>query len=414
MSGFTNFEEMFAQSIGLTEPWRIEKAEFSQEESAVHIYVSARKTANYPCPVCAELLPRYDNEEERVWQHGDVVFFPCYIHCRRPRVKCPQCGKIHVVTPPWARERSRYTLLFEAYAMLLAQKLPIEQARKYLRISHTSLTNIVAYWVNTRMSGDNLADVFSLCVDDTSFRRGHSYVTVIIDAAKRRVIDVEEGRSSQQIWEFSSKLENKSGDCTKITQVASDMSSAYLSGIHDCFPNARIVIDRFHVSKLMRDAMDEVRRDEQGAKTSRNRKSGKKLLMIPEARMDERQLEKLTGLCKLYPKTGRAFRMVQAIDEVYKCSDITQAAAMFDKLYTWLRRSRLEPMKRVALTLRQHKAEILAYYFHRLTNAVAEGINSIIQAGKRKARGFRTFRGFSTMIFLESAKLDFAPINLFP
>jgi len=413
MSGFTNFEEMFAQSIGLKDPWQIVKAEFSQQDRAVHIYVEARRTAKYPCSECGEVLPRYDNEQERVWQHGDVVFFPCYIHCRRPRVKCPKCEKTHVVTPPWGRERSRYTLLFEAYAMLLAEKLPLEQARKFLRISHTSLTNIVTYWVNKRVAADDLSNVFALCIDDTSFLRGQSYVTVVIDAAQRRVIDVEEGRSAQQIWDFSLKLEQKGGDCTKVTQVASDMSAAYLNGVRDCFPNGQVVIDRFHVSQLMREAMDEVRRTEQGAKASRNRRSGKKLLMIPQGRMNEQQQEKLSELSKLYPKTGRAFRMVQALDEVYKCSNVAQAADMFEKLYTWLRRSRLEPMKRVALTLQQHKTAILAYYFHRLTNAVAEGFNSIIQAGKRKARGFGTFRGFSTMIYLECAKLDFAPIKLF-
>lgn len=264
------------------------------------------------------------------------------------------------------------------------------------------------------MAEDNLSAVFALCLDDTSFRRGQSYVTVVIDAVQRRVIDVEEGRSAQQIWDFSLKLEEKGGACDRITQVASDMSAAYLSGIRDCFTNAQVVIDRFHVSQLMRSAMDEVRREEQGAKTSRSRKSGKKLLMIPQGRMDERQLAKLTEVSKLYPKTGRAYRMVQALDQVYQCSDVSQAVVMFDKLYSWLRRSRLEPMKRVALTLRQHKDEILAYYFHRLTNAIAEGVNSVIQAGKRKARGFATFRGFSTMIYLESAKLNFAPINLFP
>ncbi|MCL2812943.1 MAG: ISL3 family transposase [Clostridia bacterium] len=413
MSEFENFEEMFAQSIGLTEPWRIEQAEYMHEERAVHIYVKARKTAKYPCPVCGEMLSRYDNEQERIWQHGDVVFFPCYVHCKRPRVKCPKCEKTHVVTAPWARKGSRYTLLFEAYAMLLAEKLPLEQARRFLRISHTSLTNIVAYWVKKRIAEDDLSDVMALCIDDTSFRRGQSYVTVVIDAAQRRVIDVEEGRSAQQVWDFSEKLEKKGGDCTKVTQVASDMSSAYISGIHDCFPNAQVVIDRFHVSQLMRNAMDEVRREEQGTKASRSRKSGKKLLMIPQGRMDKHQQEKLAKISKLYPKTGRAFRMVQAVDTVYKCSDIAQAITLFEQLYTWLRRSRLEPMKRVALTLRKHKTEILAYYFHRLTNAVAEGINSIIQAGKRKARGFATFRGFSTMIYLESAKLDFAPIPLF-
>jgi transposase len=317
------------------------------------------------------------------------------------------------VTAPWARERSRYTLLFEAYAVLLAEKLPLEQARKFLRISHTSLTHIVSYWVKKRMEQVDMSDVFALCIDDTSFRRGQSYVTVVIDASKRRVIDVEEGRSAQQVWEFSEKLETRGGDSNKITQVASDMAASYLSGIRDCFPKAQVVIDRFHVSQLMRTAMDEIRRKEQGEKFSRNRKSGKKLLMIPQGRMDEQQQGKLEALSKQYPKTGRAFRMVQALDQVYSCHDIFEAEATFDKLYTWLRRSRLEPMKRAAQTLRQYKSEILAFYFQRLTNAVAEGINSIIQAGKRKARGFGTFNGFATMIYLECSKLNFAPVNLF-
>jgi transposase len=259
-------------------------------------------------------------------------------------------------------------LLFEAYAMLLAEKLPLEQARQFLRISHTSLTNIVSYWVSARMDEDDLSEIYAICIDDTSFRRGQSYVTVVIDAAKRRVIDVEEGRSAQQVWEFSMKLEEKGGDSEKITQVASDMSAAYLRGIGDCFPNAQVVIDRFHVSQLMRNAMDTVRREEQGTATSRSRRSGKKLLMIPQGRMTEQQEEKLIELSKQYPKTGRAFRMVQALDQVYKCEDIFDAEKTFDKLCTWLRRSRLEPMKKVALTLRQHKKEILAYYFHRLTN----------------------------------------------
>jgi transposase len=297
--------------------------------------------------------------------------------------------------------------------MLLAEKLPLEQARRFLRISHTALSHIVSYWVNKRVEQTDLSDVFALCIDDTSFRRGQSYVTVVIDASKRRVIDVEEGRSAQQVWEFSEVLEARGGECTKITQVASDMAASYLSGIRDCFPKAQVVIDRFHVSQLMRDAMDEVRRKEQGEKLSRNRKSGKKLLMIPKGRMNEQQQEKLDVLSKLYPKTGRAFRMVQALDQVYTCNDILEAEDVFDKLYSWLRRSRLDPMKRVAQTLRQYKSEILAFYFHRLTNAVAEGINSIIQAGKRKARGFATFKGFSTMIYLECSKLSFAPVNLF-
>ena len=146
MTGFDNYEKMFAQSIGLTEPWRIERAEFNEDKREVHIYVSARKTAKYPCPKCGKMCQRYDDEEtERTWRHGDVVFFPCYVHCRRPRIRCGK--EIHVVTAPWARAGSRYTLLFESYAMLLVRSMTVNEARKMLRISNTSLTGILRYWV---------------------------------------------------------------------------------------------------------------------------------------------------------------------------------------------------------------------------------------------------------------------------
>ncbi|MDR2506207.1 MAG: transposase family protein [Oscillospiraceae bacterium] len=102
---------------------------------SVHIYILAKKTAKYQCPECGQEHSRLDNEEERVWQHGDVVFYPCFIHCRRPRVKCERSGKIHVVEAPWSRKGSRYTMLFESFAMKPVEKLPFEQARKSCRSS---------------------------------------------------------------------------------------------------------------------------------------------------------------------------------------------------------------------------------------------------------------------------------------
>ena len=325
MKEFTNYEEMFAQSIGLKEPWYIEHAEFNEEIREVHIYVSARKTAKYECPECGELCERYDDEEkERIWRHGDVVFFPCYVHCIRPRIKCKKDG-IRVVTAPWARKGSRYTLLFESYAMLLMKSMPIENARKLLRISHTSMRRIIRYWVKKAVDSDDLSEVTAICVDETSFKRGQSYVTVISDVKARRVIDLEEGRDIKTVEKFSYKLEEKGGDSNKIRTFVSDMSSAYIGAKELCFPNARLVIDKFHVKQLMLTAMDEVRKDEQGKIKSKRRDAGKKLLMIPEARQTDQQKEAVALLSKQYPKTGRAFRMVQGLDVMYSCNKPEEA-----------------------------------------------------------------------------------------
>ncbi|MGI6174107.1 MAG: ISL3 family transposase [Christensenellales bacterium] len=411
MESFANSAEMFAQSLGLKEPWRIERAEFNGQERAVHIYVSARKTAKYACPICGAMCKRYDDEEECVWRHGDVVFFPCYVHCRRPRVEC-ETHNIHVVTAPWARKGSRFTMLFESYAMLLLSAMTVNEARKVLRISGTALTHIMRYWVSHAEERQNLSDVKMLHIDETSFKRGQSYVTVIIDGASHKVIDVEEGRDATTVERFSTYLDAHKGDSSEIERVTCDMSGAYKSGVSVCFPNAKRTIDKFHVKKLLLDALNKVRIEEQGRQAKR-RDAGRKLLMIPEARMTEEQRAKMDTLSKAYPKTGRAFRMVQSLDEMYSAKTIAEGKTYFDKLCRWMRRSRLEPMKVAAQTLKENEWEILNYFAARLTNAVSEGLNSLIQAAKRKARGFRTYEGFRCMIMLLVGRLKPDCIPLF-
>ena len=413
MVEYQNFTEMFAQSIGIKEPWQIKEASFDEKERAVHIYITARKTAKYPCPICGEMSPRYDDEEdERVWRHGDVVFFPCYIHCRRPRVDCKKDG-IHVVEAPWSRKGSRFTLLFESYAMLLAQSMTFNEARKLLRISNTAMTHIVRYWVEKAVSEQDLSNVTRLGIDETSFLRGQSYVTVVTNPSQRRVIDVEPGRDAAAVEAFSYTLEAHGGDCNQVTFVSSDMSDAYKKGIVDCFPKAKSVIDKFHVKKMLLDALNAVRMQEQGKQKCMRRDAGRKLLMIPQGRMTEQQLARVTILSKDYPKTGRAFRMVQNLDTVYAATDLDAAKVLFKKLCSWLKRSRLEPMKKAADSLRAHEQDILNYFLCRLTNAMSEGFNGVIQAAKRKARGFATYEGYRCSIFLVAGKLRLAPIALF-
>ena len=399
--------KLFEQSIGIEEPWYIRSIETKGAE--VHVYVDIREGNLLPCPECGKMCIRAGYEkQERVWRHGDCLFYPCYVHCRRPRVKCSD-HKTKVVEAPWARKNSRFTLLFEGYAMLMLADMPILKASKILRCNEKSLTRILRYWVQKAVDEDDLKDVKSLAIDETSFKRGQSYVTVVIDSDKRRVVDVEEGRSEEQVMAFSYKLEEKGGDCNKIAYVSSDLSSAYRAGIEFCFPKAKHTVDKFHVKKLLLDAMDEVRKNEQ--QSLKRGKISRKLLMIPETRQTEEQRNKVEQLSKAYPKTGRAFRIVQALDTVYASYDEKTAREKFDELYRWMRRSRLEPMKRTANTLRDYSEEILNYFRSRLTNAICEGINSMIQAAKRKARGYHTFEGFSSMIYLIAAKLQLACPN---
>lgn len=298
--------------------------------------------------------------------------------------------------------------------MMLAQMSTFEEARKALKISRTAIMHIVSYWVDKAVRETDLSEVERLSIDETSFRKGQSYVTVIGDPERRCIIGVENGRNADAVVRFSYEFESKGGESCRISHISMDMSKPYKAGCAECFPYAKTVYDKFHVKKLMLDGMDEVRKEEQGKKSRNWKWMGRKLLMIPQSRMTEDQEQAKDNICRSYPKTGRAYRMVQMFDEVYRNINTQKAEEEFDKLTSWMMHGRLEPMKKVARSFRKNKEEILEYFENRYTNAFAEGMNSMIQTAKRKARGFRLYESFRTAIFLCVGKLQLSYPNPFP
>ena len=401
-----NFDKMLAGSLRLEDPWYIIGAEFNEEEPAIHIHVGVDKTAALCCPVCGAPTKRYGYEpKERVWRHANCLFYPCYVHCKRPRVLCDKCGTVQV-NAPFERKNSRFTLLFEGYAMLLLQDVPRARASRLLRCDEKSLAAILTYWVHDAVNRMDLSDTCSIAMDETSFRRGHKYVTVAIDEVRRRVFDVEPGRDKTAVKNVGKKLERNGGNTKSVNSVTSDMSASYLSAVREVFPNAKQTIDKFHVKQVLLKALDTVRKDEQ--KESGRKKElflCRKLFMVPQGRMTDKQRTMVAELSKQYKKTGRAFRIVQSLDDFYASTSMVEAQERLDKLCSWMRRCRLKPMKDATLTLRNHSKEILNYFHTRLTNAICEGINAMIQAAKRKARGFHTFEGYAAMIYLVAGKL---------
>ena len=155
------------------------------------------------------------------------------------------------------------------------------------------------------------------------------------------------------------------------------------------------------------DALDKVRKEEQ--KTIADKRGlflGRRLFMIPAKMLTPEQASSLTAMSKRYPLTGRAYRIVTGLDDFYANRTMEDAEKSFDSLCSWMRRCRLKPMKEAAETLKRHRDKILSYFHNRLTNAICEGINGLVQAAKRKARGYKTFEGYAAMIYLVAGKLD--------
>lgn len=401
-----NFARMIEGSLDLGDPWFVDGARFDEGRREVHIFVGVRKDAEFACPKCGARARRYGYEPgERVWRHGDCMFFPTLVHCRRPRAVCPECG-VRQVNAPFERPHSRFTLLFEGCAMLLMADMPRRKVSEVLRCDEKSLASMLSHRVGKAEGRRSPAEVTHLAVDETSFRRGHDYVTLVVDAWERAVVDVRPGRDGEAIAEFRRKLEARGGDAGNVRSVTGDMSKAFLPAISANFPNAAGVMDKYHVKKVALDALDEVRREEQG--TAADRKTlfrGRRLFMKRRDTLDDGQSAALRTLSKAYPRTGRAARIVAALDGFYASCSVGEAEAAFGALCSWMRRCRLEPMKEAAATLMRHRAGILAHFADRLTNAICEGINSMVQAAKRKARGFRTYEGFASMIYLVAGKL---------
>ena len=168
------FDKMLAGSLQLEEPWYVEGAEFDSEKSEIHIHVGIRAKASIPCPRCGATTKRYGYEpEERLWRHADCLFYPCYVHCRRPKVLCDKCGVVQV-NAPFERKNSRFTLMFEGYAMLIMADVPRAKASRLLRCDEKSLASILIYWVHDAVEKTSLSDVSSIAIDETSFKRGHN------------------------------------------------------------------------------------------------------------------------------------------------------------------------------------------------------------------------------------------------
>ena len=401
-----HFIEMMAGSLRLKEPWFVESAKFDAKGQRVDVFVAVRPDAEFACPECGGKTSRYGYEpQERLWRHADCMFYPTFVHCRRPRAVCPKCG-VRQAGAPFERKNSRHTTYFEGYAMMPLADMPRAAAARALRCDEKTMASIVSYWVNLANDKRSLKGLAKLALDETSFKRGHSYVTLMIDAAERCVVDVEEGRDKDTVANFRKKLVEKGGDPANVTAVTSDMSKSFCPAIAENFPNASHIIDKFHVKQVVTTAMDEVRKLEQ--KDADDKKSlfrSRRLFMVPQSKLTEEQAANLAALSKRFPKAGRAFQIVASLDDFYRSATPEEAEGAFGRLCSWMRRRRLEPMKEAALSPMRHKGKILAYFADRLTNAVCEGINSPVQAAKRKARGCRTLQGYAAMIYLIAGKL---------
>lgn len=367
------------------------------------------------CSECGQPCPGYDHDRDRKWRHLDLAGMLLYLRYDTRRVDCPRCG-VKVELVPWAEPGSWFTRPFEDHVGYLAQRNDKTTISHSMRIAWNTVGTIVRRVVARHGDRDPLDQLTHIGVDELSYRRHHEYITVVVDHQRGCVVWAHPGKNADTLKTFFAELGPER--CAKLEAVTIDMSDAYIKAVTECSPHAQIIFDRFHVQRLVQDALDEVRRNEVRATTTdeerrqvkRTRwsllKSFWNLSLFDSIRLSQLQRENK----RLY----RAYLLKEAFVRVLGCPSEWLARQKLDEWIRWARRSQLEPFKRVAATIRKHAEGILAYIRSGLSNGRTEGLNGKARTITRRAYGFHSAHELIALLKLCCGGIHLQPVHHWP
>jgi transposase len=400
----------YGRLLGLGEDWRVVNVNLSLVEQRVEIQLEHAPGQPVCCPQCAQPRPLKDHAPQRSWRHLDTMQFETVLTARVPRSNCPDCG-VKTITIPWAAPHGRFTLMFEAFAIRLLQAASsIEQARLLLGLSWGAVQSIMTSAVERGLITRDLEEIQHVGLDEKSFGQGQDYVSILTDLDGRRVLEVAPGRdgnAANQLWETLTWDQKE-----QVEAVAMDMWPAYENSVDAHVPDADIVHDRFHLSKHLNEAVDQVRRAEHKALMKEGDdtlKGTRQLWLYNLENLSEQKRAEFEQLKDAQLKTSRAWAIREQFRWFWECSSQRQGERFFEQWYGWASRCRLKPMQKVARMLRRRVDHILTWFAHRITNSLSEGFNSVIQTLKANARGFRNFQNYRTRILFFCGKLKLQP-----
>ncbi len=400
----------YEQLLNLTDPWEVSDVDMDIEKLQLTIKVTTRKGAKLPCSECGKLCPKEDHREERMWRHLDTMQFKTIISCKIPRIKCPEHG-VKSVKVPWAGEYSRFTLLFEKFAIDVIQaSQSITSAKELLKLSWDQIHEIQRRAVERGLERRKDETIKHTGIDEKSFLKCHSYASLLTDIDQGRVLDVIEGRTEESA---KSLLNTLSENQKKSIEAASmDFWVPFMNATKDIIPNAEIVHDKYHAAAYLGKAVDSVRKKENGSllELGDNSLKGTKYLWLTNLEnlsKDARKKFRSFALDEL--KVGRAWSIKESFKRFWNYKYPVAAVNFFKSWYFWATHSKLKPIIEAAKTLKRHFTGLLAYLKHHITNATTEGLNSKIQSIKSNARGFRNFQNYRITILFHCGKLSLYP-----
>ena len=406
-------KDLFAKALLVEKPWFVHDINFDQNAGKLEIWIDFERGSSFYYED-KELgieghFKAYDTTE-KTWRHLNFFQYQCYLHAWIPRVELGN-GKIRQVQAPWEGHAPGFTLLFEALILELVRVMPVHNVCQVLDVYDNKLWKMIKAYTNKARAEEDYSKVTVVGIDETSVRKNHVYVSLFVDIEEKRTIFVTEGKDHTVIQAFVSDLVAHGGQPDNIDQVSCDMSPAFIKGVEANLPSASVVFDRFHVSKVINEAVDKVRKSE--VEKNPILKGSKYIFLKNRENLTAYQKQRLEGiqLSGLNLKTMKALNIREAFQQIYQAP----TSEMFDKLlrkwYFWATHSRINPIKEAAYTIQRHWDGIVNWFDYKISNGILEGFNSIFQAAKAKARGYRRYDTIKAIIYLLTGKLDFSKIN---
>lgn len=406
-------QQLFELALNVTDPWYIKDIQFSAENKRLDIHIDFHRGAVFHYESADENIKGdfkvYDTADKQ-WRHLNFFEHECYLHARVPRLDINETIK-RQVNPPWSGLGNGFTLLFEALILQLASHMPVHTVSRIISESDYKIWSLIERYVNLTLARNDCSDLKTVGMDETSRRKGHDYITLFVDLVKKRTIFIAEGNDQKTVAAFAGDLKAHQGDPQTVTDVSCDMWPAFIRGVEDNLPNAKITFDRFHIMKVINTAVDTVRKQE--ALNHAVLKGTKYIFLKNEKNLTVTQRKKREELSisRLNLKSMKALHIRENFQEIYKMPTAELFESMLKRWYFWATHSRIQPIIDAARTIKAHWNGVVQWKKSYIDNGLLEGLNSLIQAAKAKARGFSTFRYFRIVAFLITGRLDFARLN---
>ncbi len=365
------------------------------DEGELVVAVRPKSRERDRCGVCRRRCPGFDlGQGRRRWRALDLGTTFAYVEAEAPRVSCPEHGVV-VCAVPWAGHKSRFTRAFEDQAAWLAVNCSRSAVAQLMRVTWRTVGQICErVSVQARRDVDLLAGLRRIGIDEISHRKGHRYLTVVVDHDTGRLVWAAPGRDRRTVEAFFDALGQER--CKEVELVSCDMASWIAGPVAERCPDAVRCVDPFHVIQLATDALDQIRREVWNqarragqADRARELKGARFALWKNPDRLTERQQGKLSAIQQTNKPLYRAYLLKEQLRQIYRLP-AEAATVLLDAWIKWARRCRLTPFVKLARTITDQRPGIVAAIEHGLSNARVEQVNTQIRLITRRAFGFHS------------------------